>query len=79
MEGVLGTGLMPGVFAQAGMEYAFEHGVTREQFAKVAVKNHQHSALNPFAQYRTVFSLGGGSCRRGDLLPEHVADVLPDR
>ncbi len=57
VEGVLGTGLMPGVFAQAGMEYAFQHGVTREQFAKVAVKNHQHSALNPFAQYRTVFSL----------------------
>ena len=57
VEGVLGTGLMPGVFAQAGMEYALAHGVSREQFAKVAVKNHQHSALNPFAQYRTVFSL----------------------
>jgi acetyl-CoA acetyltransferase len=57
VEGVLGTQLMPGVFAQAGMEYALQHGVTQQQFAKVAEKNHRNSALNPFAQYRKVFSL----------------------
>jgi acetyl-CoA acetyltransferase len=57
-EGVLGTGLMPGVFAQAGMEYAYEHdGVGFEQFAKVAEKNHAHSVLNPLAQYQKAFSL----------------------
>ncbi|PWI10428.1 thiolase [Streptomyces sp. NWU339] len=56
-EGVLGTGLMPGVFAQAGMEYALAHGVTATQFAKVAQKNHAHSVLNPLAQYRKEFSL----------------------
>lgn len=56
-EGLLGTGLMPGVFAQAGTEYALTHGVTTEQFAKVAVKNHLHSTLNPLAQYRKEFSL----------------------
>jgi len=28
-----------------------------EQFAKVAEKNHAHSALNPLAQYRKIFSL----------------------
>jgi acetyl-CoA acetyltransferase len=57
-EGVLGTGLMPGVFAQAGMEYAYEHdGVGFEQFAKVAQKNHAHSVLNPLAQYQKEFSL----------------------
>jgi acetyl-CoA acyltransferase len=56
-EGLLGTGLMPGVFAQAGMEYALKHGVTAEQFAKVAQKNHAHSVLNPLAQYRQEFSL----------------------
>jgi acetyl-CoA acetyltransferase len=56
-EGLLGTGLMPGVFAQAGMEYALKHGVTAEQFAKVAQKNHAHSVLNPLAQYRKEFSL----------------------
>nr|WP_179275349.1 thiolase family protein [Rhodococcus sp. 06-1059B-a] len=56
-EGLLGTGLMPGVFAQAGTEYALANGVTAEQFAKVAVKNHLHSTLNPLAQYRKEFSL----------------------
>jgi acetyl-CoA acetyltransferase len=57
-EGVLGTGLMPGVFAQAGMEYAYENdGVGFEQFAKVAQKNHEHSVLNPLAQYQKAFSL----------------------
>jgi acetyl-CoA acetyltransferase len=57
-EGILGTGLMPGVFAQAGMEYAYEHdGVDFEQFAKVAEKNHAHSTLNPLAQYQKAFSL----------------------
>jgi acetyl-CoA acyltransferase len=58
VEGILGTGLMPGVFAQAGMEYANEHeGVGFEQFAKVAEKNHQHSTLNPLAQYQKPFTL----------------------
>jgi len=46
-EGILGTGLMPGVFAQAGMDYARQNGVTFQQFAKVAEKNHFHSALKP--------------------------------
>jgi acetyl-CoA acyltransferase len=57
-EGVLGTGTMPGVFAEIGMEYARNNdGVGFEQFAKVAEKSHAHSALNPYAQYRKVFSL----------------------
>jgi acetyl-CoA acyltransferase len=58
VEGRLGTTLMPGVFAQAGMEYAGQHdGVGFEQFAKVAEKNHAHSTLNPLAQYQKAFSL----------------------
>jgi acetyl-CoA acyltransferase len=58
VEGVLGTGLMPGVFAQAGMEYAYENGgVDFEQFAKVAEKNHAHSTLNPLAHYQKQFTL----------------------
>jgi acetyl-CoA acyltransferase len=56
-EGVLGTNMMPGVFAQAGTEYALEHGVSTAQFAAVAQKNHAHSVLNPLAQYRREFSL----------------------
>ena len=39
VEGILGTSLMPGTFAQSGMEYAYQHdGVGFEQFAKVAEK-----------------------------------------
>ncbi|MFN2537851.1 MAG: thiolase family protein [Mycobacteriales bacterium] len=56
-EGLLGTNLMPGVFAQAGTEYALRHGVTAKQFAKVAEKNHAHSVLNPLSQYQREFSL----------------------
>jgi acetyl-CoA acyltransferase len=57
-EGILGTNTMPGTFAEIGMEYASRNdGVGFEQFAKVAVKSHEHSALNPYAQYRKVFSL----------------------
>ena len=58
VDGVLGTATMPGVFAQAGMAYAYENdGVGFEQFAKVAYKNHLHSTLNPLAQYQREFSL----------------------
>jgi acetyl-CoA acetyltransferase len=58
VEGVVGTDFMPGVFAQAGMEYARDHdGVGFEQFARVAEKNHAHSSLNPLAQYQNVFGL----------------------
>ncbi|MGQ0625269.1 MAG: thiolase family protein [Sporichthyaceae bacterium] len=56
-EGTFGTNLMPGVFAQAGTEYALKHGVTQTQFARVAHKNHLHSTLNPLAQYQKEFSL----------------------
>ena len=57
VEGVIGTGLMPGVFAQAGMRYAAQHdGVGADQFIKVAVKNHAHSVLNPLSMYRKEFS-----------------------
>ena len=44
LEGILGSGTMPAVFGQAGMEYAYTHdGVGFEQFAKVAEKNHARS------------------------------------
>src|SRR5205814_9238794 len=56
-EGVVGTGLMPAVFGQAGMEHMRRYGTTREQFARVAVKNHRHSTRNPLSQYRDEVSL----------------------
>ena len=51
-EGLLGSGTMPSVFAEAGMEHARNYGTTFEQFAKVSVKNHHHSTMNPKAMYQ---------------------------
>lgn len=51
-EGLLGSGTMPTVFAEAGMEHARKYGTTFEQFAKVSVKNHHHSTMNPKAMYQ---------------------------
>jgi acetyl-CoA acetyltransferase len=51
-EGLLGSGTMPAVFAEAGMEHSRKYGTTFEQFAKVSVKNHWHSTMNPKARYQ---------------------------
>lgn len=51
-EGLLGSGTMPAIFAEAGMEHARKYGTSFEQFAKVSVKNHHHSTMNPKAMYQ---------------------------
>jgi acetyl-CoA acyltransferase len=51
-EGLLGSGTMPAVFAEAGLEHTHKYGTTFEHFAKVSVKNHHHSTLNPKAMYQ---------------------------
>ncbi len=51
-EGLLGSGTMPAVFAEAGMEHSRKYGTTFEHFAKVSVKNHHHSTMNPKAMYQ---------------------------
>lgn len=51
-EGLLGSGTMPAVFSEIGMEHSRKWGTTFEQFAKVAVKNHHHATMNPQAMYR---------------------------
>ena len=51
-EGLLGSGLMPAVFAEAGMEHTRKYGTTFEQFAQVAVKNHHHSVKNEKSMYQ---------------------------
>ena len=56
-EGILGTSLMPGIFAELGVRHMHQYGTTPEQFAKVAVKNHKYSVYNPRSQYRKAFTL----------------------
>src|SRR5262249_40030895 len=57
VEGILGSGLMPAVFGQAGVEHMRQHGTTAEHFAKISVKNHKHSVKNPLSQYQVEVSL----------------------
>jgi len=51
-EGLLGSGSMPCVFAEAGMAHSKKYGTTFEQFAQISVKNHHHSTMNPKARYQ---------------------------
>jgi len=59
VDGRIGTETMPGVFAQIGQEYAYEHNVEADfkLFAQISEKNHAHSALNPLASYQKRFTL----------------------
>jgi len=56
-EGRLGSGLMPAVFGQTGIEHMRKYGTTLEHFAKISVKSHKHATRNPYAQYRNEISL----------------------
>jgi acetyl-CoA acyltransferase len=51
-EGRVGSNTNPAVFAHVGIEHSRKYGTTPEQFAKVSVKNHHHSTLNPKAMYQ---------------------------
>jgi acetyl-CoA acetyltransferase len=58
LDGRIGTETMPGVFAQIGMEYNYQHGgADFELFARISEKNHAHSTLNPKAAYQKAMSL----------------------
>ena len=45
------------MFGDGGRQHMELHGTTKEQFAKVSVKNHRHSVNNPRSQYREACSL----------------------
>ncbi|HWC78787.1 MAG TPA: beta-ketoacyl synthase N-terminal-like domain-containing protein [Pseudonocardiaceae bacterium] len=44
-------------FGHAATEHMRRYGTTLEQLAGVAVKNHEHSTRNPYAQFQTPFPL----------------------
>ena len=56
-EGRVGSGLMPAVFGQAGVEHMRKYGTTLEHFAKISVKSHKHATKNPFSQYQNEVTL----------------------
>ncbi|MDE0900042.1 MAG: thiolase family protein [Longimicrobiales bacterium] len=58
VDGRIGTDIMPGVFAQIGMEYGHKYGGANfELFAEISRKNHSHSTLNPLATYTKEMTL----------------------
>ena len=55
-EGFVGA-TFPGLYAMIATEYMDRYGLTREQLAQVAVKNHYNGARNPKAQFQKEISL----------------------
>lgn len=47
----------PGLYAMIATKHMHDYGTTKEQLAKVAVKNHANGALNPYAQYQREITL----------------------
>ncbi|HET6404078.1 MAG TPA: hypothetical protein VFH78_05485, partial [Candidatus Thermoplasmatota archaeon] len=47
----------PGVYAMMAARHMHEHGTTREDLARVAVKNHANGAKNPKAQFQKAITL----------------------
>ena len=56
-EAAMGLQVIPTWFSMNMKRRMYDYGETEEQFAKVAVKNHFNGSLNPYAQYRKVFSM----------------------
>ena len=56
IEGQMGM-LFAGIYAMRFRGYMQKYGITREQLAKVAAKNHLHGSLNPHSQYRKPYSV----------------------
>ena len=44
-------------YAQGARAHMKKYGTTKEQFARIAVKNHRNGSLNPHAQYQDVYTL----------------------
>ncbi|WP_327144262.1 lipid-transfer protein [Nocardia sp. NBC_01327] len=47
----------PWMFGAAGVEHMENYGSTPEHYARIAEKNHRHSANNPYAQFQNIYSL----------------------
>lgn len=59
MEGGAGKSrsLFMDIYAAGARAHMAKYGTTREQFAKVAVKNHNNGSLNPHAQYQERYTV----------------------
>lgn len=47
----------PALYAMMARRYMHEYGATEEMLASVAVKNHKHGSMNPFAQFQNEITI----------------------
>ncbi|MFP4573313.1 MAG: thiolase family protein [Desulfobacterales bacterium] len=57
LERELGLNVMPALYALKANKHMHEYGTTREQMAKISVKNHKNGCLNPNAHYQKEFTV----------------------
>ncbi|AGP61400.1 thiolase family protein [Streptomyces rapamycinicus] len=63
--------------ALSARRYIADYGATREQIAMVAVKNHAHSVMNPYAHYQKPVSLADVLTARPIAEPLGLLDCSP--
>jgi acetyl-CoA acetyltransferase len=68
---------MPSVYAMRARRYMEEFGMTREQLARVAVKNRRHAAANPLAHFRKEITVEEVIESRSIADPLNLLDCSP--
>jgi acetyl-CoA acyltransferase len=76
LEGCMGF-FPPGVFSMAALKHMELYGTTREQIARVAVKNNYNGSLNPKAHYQKPVTLEDVLNSRPVSYPLNVLDCCP--
>ena len=64
-------------YAKDIKDHMREYGTTQEQIAMVSVKNHKNGSLNPYAQYRDIFTLDDVMNSRVILWPFTLLMIAP--
>jgi len=57
LKGFEKTPVAPRLFANAGRDHMEKYGSKEIHFAKIAEKNHRHSANNPYSQFRDIYTV----------------------
>jgi len=68
---------MPAVYAMRARRYMAETGMTREQLARVAVKNRKNAAANPLAHFRKEITVAEVLASRPIADPLNLLDCSP--
>lgn len=68
---------MPGVYAMRAQRYIYEHGISRVELSRVAVKARANGARNPLAQLRTALTLEEAEASRMVADPLRLAHCCP--